>query len=358
MHGAGEWARRHTSMRRQKTRYEAIPWAIIAALAALAVWAQRSAPEKAATQERVAFEATPARVMGTSCRLLAVVGRGEGEERRARAALADAEAALRGVEARMSTRIDSSPLSRVNQAGAGERVLLPSDVLEVIAAARAAHRETMGAFDATCAPLIALWREAGELGQVPDAAAIARARAASRMDDFASQHDSVTKARASARLDLGGIAKGFGIDAATDAMQRAGVLGGFVDVGGDLRVFGTPPSSERWLVAVRDPHDLGATLVTIELDEGAVCTSGDYHRFVEIEGRKLSHIIDPRSGWPVATIHSATVRGRSAMTADAWATALSVLGEEGLALLPEGLEAMLVRGDGGALQTTMSSGFL
>ena len=157
------------------------------------------------------------------------------------------------------------------------------------------------------------------------------------------------------RVDLGGVAKGYGIDRAVAAMREAGVAGGLVDVGGDLRVFGKPPRGDRWEVMVRSPLTKG-TIVTLKLTESAVCTSGSYFRFVKIGGRRFSHIIDPRSGQPAAGVASATVLAPDAATADGWATALSVLGQDGLELLPKQAEAMLVIGSKDAPRAVVTPG--
>ena len=131
-----------------------------------------------------------------------------------------------------------------------------------------------------------------------------------------------------------------------------------VEVGGDLRLFGRGPEGEKWTVAIRSPFE-DVVWAKIEIDEGAVCSSGDYARFLEIESRRFSHIIDPRSGWPTEETAAVTVVGSDAATADAWATALSILGAAGLDLLDaeEGMEAMLVTGQPDDFEVRATTGF-
>jgi thiamine biosynthesis lipoprotein len=191
--------------------------------------------------------------------------------------------------------------------------------------------------------VIDLWRSAGESGVYPSEADLRGARAFCGWDHIELTESGAVKRTVEARVDLGGVAKGFGIDAAVEVLAEAGMLGGLVDVGGDLRCFGTDPDGGRWRVEIKNPFGEGP-LAHLRVGDSAVCTSGNYARFVEIEGRRYSHIIDPRSGRPADAVPSVTVISRSAMTADMWATALSVLGEEGLDLLPTGLEALLVLG--------------
>jgi thiamine biosynthesis lipoprotein len=313
-----------------------------AVLGAFAAWQAQevSAPANAP------LGAEPKRVMGTTSRLLAVPP-SEASENAARAiaaqALGDAEAALRSVEAEMSTWLDDSPLSRLNRADAGELVPLPPAALTVLHASKAAHRATGGAFDVTARPLIELWKSAGKASRMPAAEEVAAARARSSWRGLSLEEGGARKTAPGVEVDVGGIAKGFAIDRAVESMVRAGAAGGLVDVGGDLRVFGKPPSGSAWDVLVQSPSGKG-TIARLRLPVGAVCTSGDYARFVEIQGRRLSHIVDPRSGYPAAEVHSATVVGPETMVADVWATALSVLGRAGFSRLPSGYEAMLVVG--------------
>ncbi|NJN64881.1 MAG: FAD:protein FMN transferase [Acidobacteria bacterium] len=153
---------------------------------------------------------------------------------------------------------------------------------------------------------------------------------------------SAIKSRGTARVDVGGNAKGYAIDLAVRAMQAAGARGGLVDVGGDLRFFGEAPDGVAWTIDIRHPDGRSVYRSLALTGDRAVCTSGNYARFAEIGGRRFSHIIDPRSGWPADATPSVTVIGPDTLTVDTWATALSVLGPEGLARLPENLDALIL----------------
>lgn len=310
---------------------------VLASLTATALWVTQRDPRL------VAVTASPQRVMGTSCTLVAVVPVRRQEV--ALRALGEAEAALRRTEAKMSVHLERSELSRLNAAGASSSVPLSPETLGVLTAARRFWGETDGAFDVTCRPLVELWREAGRTGRLPDPAALLRARGGSRWDLLELHEGGVVKRAASVRVDLGGIAKGCGVDRAIEELQGARVRGAMVEVGGDLRVVGTRPDGSPWEVDVRHPFREGA-MATLRLSDAAVATSGNYARFVTVEGRRYSHIVDPRTGWPAESAPSVTVVAPDALTADAWATALSVLGPGGLAKLErsEGVHAMLVTG--------------
>jgi thiamine biosynthesis lipoprotein len=313
----------------------------------------------AKTDVRLLREHRPKRIMGTSCRLLVVERRSARSG--ARAALSAGETALRDVERRMSSWIGSSELSRFNSGAATTVHPLTPPTLAVLRSGQALFRASDGAFDITCRPLIQLWRRAGKRNALPRPAELTAARAASRWSDITLSKGGASKKRKSARADLGGIAKGYGIDRAIEALRKAGAAGGLVDVGGDLRVFGLPPRGAAWEVAIRDPFAPSraeAKLIgSLAITKGAVCTSGNYARFATIEGQRYSHILDPRSGRPASAVPSVTVVGPDAMRTDGWATALSVLGEAGLSRLPAGFEAMLVLGQRGDPRAVATAGF-
>jgi thiamine biosynthesis lipoprotein len=287
------------------------------------------------------MEREPVGIMGTRSKIAVLV---EGGERaRGAAMLAAAEGELRRIEALMSTWIEASELSLLNLAPGGELVPLSAEVLALLRAAQELHGQTGGTFDVTCGPLIRLWREAGKRNRPPSEEEITAARAASSWADVELLPGGVRKARASVRFDVDGIAKGYAIDRALEALEERGALGGMVEVGGDLRAFGRSPEGMGWKVGIRDPNGEGEVLDVLSVESRAVCTSGDYARGIDIGGVRHSQLIDPRSGRPAGEMRSVTVLAGDALTADAWATALSVEGEEGLERLPEkGIEALLI----------------
>ena len=325
-----------------------------AAFLAACVWALWPKGSGGATR----FHHNPSAVMGTQTKLTVVLG--DNEQARARQALERAERALRDVETKMSSWLDSSELSRFNTAPAGAVTPLSPETLQVLAAARTVARDTNGTFDVTCRPIIELWKQAKKTEKLPDAAALAAAREQSRWDDIELRARGAVKRSATACVDLGGIAKGFGIDQAAEALIAAGAAGGLVDVGGDIRCFGQRDTGGPWQVGIRSPFTSAESIFAVlSIGDGAVCTSGNYLRFAEIGGTRYSHIVDPRTGWPVDAAPSVTVVAKTAMTADAWATALSVLGAAGLKLLPagEGIEAMIVEGGPDDYRIHYSDGF-
>jgi thiamine biosynthesis lipoprotein len=162
-------------------------------------------------------------------------------------------------------------------------------------------------------------------------------------------------------LDLGGIAKGWGVDRAADVL--AGLSGAcLVNAGGDLVVRGLKPGGKPWRVGVQDPRDPSQLFLKLRLAENvAVATSGDYQRYFEVDGVRYHHLLDPRTGYPARAASSATVIAPDCATADAWATAVFVLGPAaGIAALEEqpGLEGVIVVvDDAGELVLHETAGF-
>ena len=321
---------------------------------------------RAKAERLVLVQAGSRTLMGTVSRLTAVTrsDRAGG----ARIIVRDAMTAIRDVESRMSVYLTSSALSRFNAAQAREPFALPADVLDVLKRAQAMAEATGGAFDPTCWPVIQLWRRAAAEGHEPADGEIAARMAWVGMDKIRLGPDAAVKSTSGVQVDLGGIAKGFAIDRATALLIAAELPGGQVDIGGDLRCFGRTHLGHPWPVKIQHPFAVaqGRTCGTMHLTDAAVATSGDYRRYVEIAGRRYSHIVDPRTGRPVQRRPSVTVVSLpagaarpSAADADGWATALSVLGPGGLALIEQrpGLEALIVTGTPQAHQVHVTRGF-
>jgi thiamine biosynthesis lipoprotein len=303
---------------------------------------------------RIALVRRPPAVMGTTCTLAAVVE--QGQQASAEGALREAERALRSVEAKMSVWLADSEISRFNASAVGKEVPLSPESLDVLRAAKQAAAETQGAFDVTCQPVIALWREAGRQNRLPTESQRNAARATSNWKLIEIAGNGALKRAPGASVDLGGIAKGYAIDRAIRALAEAGVAGAMVDVGGDVACFGQQASGRDWSVDVKNPFGPG-NLARLHLPDGAVATSGNYARYEEIAGKRYSHIIDPRAGRPAEAAESATVVAPTATVADVWATTLGVLGPEGLHQLPGDVEALMVIGSAEDYQILSTAGF-
>ena len=151
-------------------------------------------------------------------------------------------------------------------------------------------------------------------------------------------------------LDLNGIAKGYGVDRLAGVLGAFGITSGLVGIDGEMRAMGLRPDNRPWTIAVEAPDpEQRAPHSVLSLQDAAVATSGDYRHWVEVQGRRLSHTMDPRRGAPLLTSPaSVTVIAKTCAEADAWATALMVLGAQDGAKLAQaqGLDALFLLRDG------------
>lgn len=228
-----------------------------------------------------------------------------------------------------------SRLSALSPTAVSTRV--SDDLWRVLERSVAIRDATGGAFDPTVGPLTTLWRQARRSGRLPLPGKLDTAREAvgpHTLRLVADDHG-VVLARPAMRLDLGGIGMGYAVDRALEVLRRHGITAAMVDASGDIGVSGAPPGTAGWRIAVASlpPFGLdkaadGDTGEHILLEHAAVTTSGDAFQAVEIEGRRYSHIVDPRTGVGVAGPAAVTVIATDCTTADAMATAASVLGPE------------------------------
>jgi thiamine biosynthesis lipoprotein len=238
------------------------------------------------------------------------------------------------VVAQMSTWDAESDLSRFNRAPAGTWHVLPEEFFAVLAYALSVADTSGGAYDPTIGPLVNLWgfgpepkRTAMPSGRELDAA---RARCGWRQVLLEPEGRRVFQP-GGLYVDLSAVAKGFGVDQAARYLLGNGVRDFLIEVGGELRGEGTKPDGTPWWVALEHPPSHGAapTETVAALHGLSIATSGDYRKFVEIDGRHLSHTLDPRTGHPVAgKPASVTVLHAECMQADALATAITVLGAD------------------------------
>ena len=247
-------------------------------------------------------------------------------------------AELRVVNGTMSTYDTESELSRFNRAGVGEWHAVSPSLFHVVQAAQRVSVETHGAFDATVGPLVNLWgfgpaTDADRrVPGVPDVEAVAAARRQIGYESLRLRPDppSLWKDKA-LYVDLSAIAKGYGVDRLAELLRGYGCADFLVDIGGEVRVAGVSPRGTGWRIGVEQPEadQYGGVQRILELTDVAVATSGDYRNFVDIGNRRFSHTIDPRSGTPIDhALASVTVVHPSAMWADAYATAINVLGPD------------------------------
>ena len=241
-------------------------------------------------------------------------------------------AVLTRVSAEMSTYDSASTVSRFNRSLPGDWFAVSSELVAVVAAAAELSDLSMGAFDITVGPLVNLWGfgpirifDAPPAQEKIDSA---RLRVGYTHLEYRQRPPSLRK-RADVYVDLSAIAKGHGVDRLAERLIGVGCTDYLVEIGGEVRARGTNEHGEVWRIGVEVPNSesFGVLQRVLRVADQAVATSGDYRNFLEVDGERYSHTIDPRSGRPVQhRLASVTVVHESAMWADGYATLLSVLG--------------------------------
>ena len=259
---------------------------------------------------------------------------------------------LDDVNASMSTYISDSELSRFNAIQHTEWVAISPDLEQVLMASHAVWRQSGGAFDVTVGPLVDLWGF-GPNEPLSDPGEAARQAAAANvgMQKLEFRDGAVRKLTPGVSVDLSALAKGFGVDVLARHLLALGCRDFLVDIGGEIRSAGVNEQGASWRVGVEQPtaDQLGGLHAVLQVSDMAVATSGDYRNFRMVNGRRVDHVLDPRIGEPADnTIVSSTVIHPSAMWADAYATALMVLGwDDGFRLADQlGLPVYLIRRTG------------
>jgi thiamine biosynthesis lipoprotein ApbE len=270
-------------------------------------------------------------LMGTSVEVEAYGG----NDAARRAAIDEAFGAIAEVDRLMSNYRDDSELSRINRLAAYESVRVSDPMLSVLEAAQRVSARSQGGFDATVGPLVRLWGFHDKKPHLPTTAELAAVRP---LVDYRNliidEHThSVRFARPGVEIDLGGIAKGFAVEVAANALRRR-ALDGFIDAGGNQYLLGSPPGKRIWTAGIKDPDRPDRLLGVVESSETSVSTSADYATYVEINGRRFGHILDPHTLQPSDRALSVTILARDGTMADAMSKAAFILGPSaGLALV-------------------------
>ena len=256
-----------------------------------------------------------------------------------------------------------SELSRLSAQSGGPATRVSDDLFDILLRSRTMADASAGAFDVTVGPVVRLWRRARRDGKLPEPETLSRARALVdyRLLELDPVARTVRLRRKGMKLDLGGIAKGYASDAAVHALRAGGIDRSLVAGAGDVVAGGPPPGRDGWTIGIAPLENPGSSPERfLLLRDAAVSTSGDAERFVEIDGKRYSHIVDPRTGLGVVDRSSVTVVARDGPTADALATAVYALGpDRGLALVDatQGASALIVRAGAAGRQSLESRAF-
>jgi thiamine biosynthesis lipoprotein len=276
-------------------------------------------------------------------------------EHEARSAMQEAFGEIERVDTLVSSYREASLIAKLNREGHDRKVPFEKDIFDLIHEAATMSEASGGAFDVTIWPVASLWAfDKG--GVLPDRGSLedAVAKVGYRHLYLDKKNRSVGFERQGMGIDLGAIAKGWAVDRAMARLAARGIANAIIDAGGALRIAGSRPGKGFWRIGVQHPREPGVLLLTFDLTDTAIVTSGDYERFFIEGGVRYHHILDPATGMPATGCQSVTVLAASAAEADAAATAAFVLGpERGISFLRSrpGVRGLIVDA-GGALHWT------
>ena len=257
---------------------------------------------------------------------------------------------------------DSELMQLVSTAAPGEDNSVSADLLLVLQESEKLSERTEGAFDVTVGPVVRLWRRVRRRRELPDQQALSAALQSVGFRNLRIDADQSTVALLlpDMQIDLGGIAKGYAADEALRVLREHGLSRALVDAGGDIVAGDAPPDKRGWRIAIEPLETGDGDRSIVELSNAAVATSGDAYQFVEIDGDRYSHIVNPETGLGLTSRSSVTVIAPTGIAADSLASAVSVLGaERGLELIEDTCETetfIMVADDTGETRSHQSDG--
>ena len=260
------------------------------------------------------------------------------------------------VDELMNNYDNSSEISTLNNEA--EVTNADPELVDVISRSTYYSEKSSGAFDISIQPILDLWASKyapGGTNQPPTSDEINETLKLVNYSAIMIEGNNVSMNNGM-KITLGGVAKGYAVDAAVESMVNDGIISGFVNAGGDGRYIGTKPDGSHWRVGLQNPDKSEEAVTIMNIQDVAVATSGNYERYFSDEA-KVSHIADPRTGYPSGNLISSTVIAETAMDADALATSVFILGEEeGIAMVEEleGVECLIITNNKAIIR---SSGF-
>ncbi len=238
------------------------------------------------------------------------------------------------IQTKYSRYAEDSFLSRINKiAQYGGSIEVDEETAWLLDYAFACFKKSGGLFDVTSGILHKAWDF--ESPKIPDQGTIESLLPLIGLDKVLWQKPTLTFTTPGMELDFGGIGKEYAADRAAAVCLSLGIEHGLVDLGGDICVIGPHPSREPWHIKIRHPRNLDTFMSTVDLEQGAIASSGDYERFIEVEGKRYGHIINPLTGWPVSGLSSVSVMADQCLVAGSVSTIAMLLGRAGKQWLKE-----------------------
>lgn len=264
------------------------------------------------------------RAMASPCSLHLYAADGIEAGRVAKLVMADAH----GIEARYSRYRQDSTLSRINRgAGSAEGMEVDGETAGLLDYAATCHAQSDGLFDITSGVLRKAWDF--QSGRLPSQQRLDALLEDVGFEKLVWQRPRLRFTRPGMELDFGGIGKEYAADRGATLCLEQGIRHGLLDFGGDIRVIGPRPDGSPWRIGIRHPRQAEAMMAEIAVSEGAVASSGDYERCINIEGRRYSHILNPKTGWPVQGLAAVSVVAPYCLIAGSACTIAMLKGEGG-----------------------------
>lgn len=286
-------------------------------------------------------------LMGSSFEITVVAE----DEDFAKESLAIAKKEIIRIENLISSWDQKSETSRINRNAGIAAVEVSKELFDLIFRAQQISKLSSGAFDLTFAAIDKLWNFDGRESEMPNPDTLKASvfNIGYQLIELDEESLTVFLPKKGMKIGFGAIGKGYAADRAKQLLVERGVLGGIINASGDMNTWGTKPDGSSWTIGIVNPMNNKKVFSWFSLEHNAVVTSGDYEKFTQINGRRYSHIIDPRTGIPSQGIVSCTVFAGKAELADAIATAIFVMGvESGLFLIDQlpNIEAILIDDSG------------
>lgn len=225
---------------------------------------------------------------------------------------------IRRFETKYSRYLPDSVTSAINRAAGASAVPIDAETAAILSYAAVCHEQSDGLFDITSGVFRRVWHP--QRTTLPSRQELDACAAKVGWDKVRYSDRRVYLPLPEMELDFGGVVKEYAADAAAAVARDAGIHHGFINLGGDIRIVGPQSDGRPWPIGIVHPLHTDTAIATLSLAEGAVTTSGGYERFVEIEGRRYSHLVDPRTGWPVDGLLSVSVIASQATVAGSIAT--------------------------------------
>lgn len=238
------------------------------------------------------------------------------------------------IEQRYSRYRPDSFLSAINEAAArGGSIEVDEETAALLDYSYACYRKSGGSFDITAGVLRRAWDFSA--AKAPEQCDIDRLLPLVGLDKLRWERPVLTFPVSDMELDFGGLGKEYAADRAAEICSAHGIRHGLADLGGDIRVIGPHPDSEPWRIEIRHPRKPDSFMATVMIERGSIASSGDYERFMDIEGTRYCHILDPKTGWPVRGLSSVSVLSEQCLVAGSVATIAMLMGKGGMQWLKD-----------------------